>query len=417
MPDDASPNPSGPPRKIWGFPRNVFFMGWVSFFTDISSEMIAAVLPLFLENVIGASKTTIGIIEGIAESTASLLKVLSGWLSDLFKSRKPLAVGGYSLSTVAKGFLPFAASAFAVFAFRFFDRVGKGIRSAPVDALIADSTPAHMRGKAFGFHKAMDTAGAVIGPLIAFLVLALIAGDGYRTLFWIALLPALISILILIFFVHEKQKAAPPSSPPLPFSFRGFHAGFFLLMGIVLIFTLGTPSSAFLLLRAENVGIPLVLIPLTYLLFNVVFALTAFPAGAFSDKIGRSRMILGGYLVFSLAYFGLATVKSPWMAVLLFALYGVYMGMTEGVIKAFVADLVPAESRGTAYGIYHTATGITLLPASVIAGVLWQKVSPSAPFYFGFATSLLAAVLLIIWLFIGNVGKYHKYKEPPTNGA
>lgn len=414
MPKTLQEDPSGPPKKIWGFPRNVFFMGWVSLFTDISSEMIVSVLPLFLSNVIGASKTTIGIIEGIAESTASILKVFSGWLSDLFQRRKSLVVGGYTLSTLAKGFLPFASTSFEVLAFRFFDRVGKGVRSAPSDALIADSTPANMRGKSFGFHRAMDSTGAVIGPLIAFLVLTFLNKDGYRILFWIALIPAVIAIMIMVFYVKEKR--VPASSQPSPvtrFSFEGFNIGFFLLLGIVVIFMLGNSSDAFLLLRAENVGVPVALVPLTYLLFNVVYALTAFPAGAFSDKIGRIWMILGGYLIYSFVYFGFATVSNPWMVPVLFAIYGIYMGMTDGVIRAYVADLVPAQSRGTAYGIYYTVVGITLLPASIIAGILWQNIGPSAPFYFGFALSLAAAFLLIIWLFVRNVGKYRKYKEPP----
>ncbi len=390
-------------------------MGWVSLFTDISSEMIISVLPLFLSNVIGASKTTIGLIEGIAESTASILKVFSGWISDFFQRRKSLVVSGYSLSALAKGFLPMASSAFEVLAFRFFDRVGKGIRSAPSDALIADSTPASIRGKSFGFHRAMDSTGAVIGPLIAFLVLTFMNKDGFRILFGLALIPAIIAILILVFYVQEKRAPRLAEQPPpvTRFSFKGFNIGFFLLLGIVVVFMLGNSSDAFLLLRAENVGVPVALVPLAYLLFNVVYALTAFPAGAFSDKIGRIWLILAGYLIYAFVYFGFATVNNPWMVPVLFAIYGIYMGMTDGVIRAYVADLVPSQSRGTAYGIYYTAVGITLLPASIIAGILWQRVGPSAPFYFGFALSLAAAFLLIIWLFVRYVGKYKRFNEPP----
>lgn len=408
--------------KIWGFPPNVFFMGWASFFTDISSEMINSVLPFFLSNVIGASKTTIGIIEGIAESTASILKVVSGWLSDKMQRRKPLVVAGYSLSTLAKTFLPIASSSGAILVYRFAERFGKGLRAAPRDAFIADSTPAHLRGKSFGFHKAMDTAGAVIGPLIAFLVLSFISNDGYKTIFWIAILPAIISIFILVFFVHEKKKkAALPVSHELvaeeaapKVSLKSFNISFFILIGIVVIFTIGMPSDAFLLLRAENVGVPLAIIPLAYLTSNLMFSLVAFPAGVVSDRIGRMWMILGGYIIFSLVYLGFASVRDPWMVFILFAFYGAHLGMTEGVIKAFVADLVPEQARGTAYGVYHTAVGLTLLPASIIAGVLWQYYGASAPFYFGFATSITAVILLLIWMFVSNMGRYNKIKIPPA---
>lgn len=409
--------------KIWGFPPNVFFMGWASFFTDISSEMINSVLPFFLSNVIGASKTTIGIIEGIAESTASILKVLSGWLSDKMQRRKPLVVAGYSLSTLAKTFLPIASSSGAILAYRFAERFGKGLRAAPRDAFIADSTPAHLRGKSFGFHKAMDTAGAAIGPLIAFLILSFISNDGYRTIFWIAILPAVISIFILVFFVREKKKKTtlpvphelPTKEETVPrVPLKSFNISFFILIGIVVIFTIGMPSDAFILLRAENVGVPLAIIPLAYLTSNLMFSLVAFPAGVVSDRIGRMWLILGGYTIFSLVYLGFAIVKDPWMIFVLFAFYGTHLGMTEGVIKAFVADLVPEEARGTAYGVYHTAVGLTLLPASIIAGVLWQYYGASAPFYFGFATSITAVALLLIWMFISNIGKYNKIKIPPA---
>jgi MFS family permease len=428
MPDTVSPHKPHHPRKdkIWGFPRNVFFMGWASFFTDISSEMINSVLPFFLANVIGASKTTIGIIEGIAESTASILKVVSGWLSDKMQRRKPLVVWGYSLSTFAKSFLPIAGTSTAILAYRFVERFGKGIRAAPRDAFIADSTPANLRGKSFGFHKAMDTAGAVIGPLIAFIILSLSSNNGYKTIFWIAIFPAVISILILIFFVHEKRKSKsklPEDISPAPqeqavptdkTSLQGFHISFFVLIGIVVIFTIGNPSDAFLLLRAENVGVPLAIIPLAYLLSNLMSSLLALPAGVVSDRIGRAWLILGGYIIFSLVYWGFAHVDEVWLVFVLFAFYGMHVGMTEGVIKAFIADLVPTETRGTAYGVYHTAVGLTLLPASIIAGLLWQHFGASVPFYFGFITSLIAVVLMLIWFFIMNIGKISRIKEPPV---
>jgi len=379
-------------KKILGFSRNVFFVGLTSFFTDISTEMVYPLIPIFLTTVLGAPVAIVGLVEGIAESTASLLKVISGWLSDRTQRRKRLTVLGYGLAAIAKPLLALSFVWWQVLIARFVDRFGKGVRTSPRDALIADSTSSEDYGKAFGFHRGMDTLGAAFGPLIAFAALPLLHNN-FRLYFSFAIIPAVIGVAVLALFVKEKVRAAKVEN--LRLSLKPFNRQFKLFLLIVLIFTVGNSSDAFLILRANNVGVAVGLIPLVYFVFNTVYALASTPIGALSDRIGRKVVIIAGYLIFAIVYLGFALVKSPFTIWLLFAAYGLYYAFTEGIFKAFTADLVPENLRGTAYGFLSLVLGIALLPASLIAGFLWDKISPSAPFFFGSAVSLIALVLFM----------------------
>jgi MFS family permease len=400
-------------KKVLGVSRNVFFLGWVSFLTDMSSEMIFNVLPLFLLNVLKVGTPIIGLIEGIAEGTASLFKLVSGWLSDRLGRRKSLTVFGYSLSTLAKPFLYIASSWAVVLAVRFTDRVGKGIRDAPRDALVADSTADNERGRSFGFHRAMDTAGAVLGIALAALIVYLVEREGlqltwhaFRALVLSGIGPAVLAVLILLFFVREKKKGAQRKSgePATAQSVREAPAKttldrrFKLFLIIMVLFTLGNSSDAFLILRAQNLGFSVFWVLILFVAFNLVYALAAMPAGVISDRLGRKRVIVVGWIIYALSYLGLALASAKWQVWLLFALYGLYYGISEGVTRAFVSDVVPVEKRGTAYGWYHAAVGISLLPASVIAGLLWQYVSPAVTFYFGAGMAGVAMLGLLLFI-------------------
>jgi MFS family permease len=387
--------------RFLGVSRNVFFLGVVSFLTDVSSDMIFTLVPLFLLNVLRVGTPVIGLIEGIAEGSASLLKVLSGWLSDRLGRRKGLTLFGYSVSTLAKPFLYFATIWGVVAAVRFVDRVGKGIRTSPRDALVADSAPPEEMGKSFGFHRGMDTAGAVVGLAVAAMVVYIVQSggleltrDAFQTIVLVGIVPAVLAVLVLLFFVRERGKGADsrgincadngqPSSAVQ--TKRGFDFRFKLFLAVMVVFTLGNSSDAFLILRAQNLDFSVPQILLLFVAFNLVYALSALPAGLVSDRLGRKRVIVVGWSIYVLAYLGLAVASAAWHVWLLFALYGLYSGVAEGVCRAFVCDLVPAERRGTAYGFYHTAVGLSLLPASLIAGWLWHLVGPEAPFFFGAA--------------------------------
>jgi MFS family permease len=395
-------------KGLFGFSRNVFFLGVVSFLTDVSSEMIFTLMPLFLLNVLRVGTPVIGLIEGIAEGTASLLKVLSGWLSDRIGRRKGLAVFGYSLSTLAKPFLYFATTWGAAAGVRFVDRVGKGIRTSPRDALVADSAPPEEMGKSFGFHRGMDTLGAVLGLAVAALVVYLVqrgglelTRDAFQTVVLIGVIPAVLAVLVLVFFVRERGRGAGSERsntstgelPPEEVNARkGFDLRFKLFLAVVVVFTLGNSSDAFLILRAQNLGFSVPQVLLLFVAFNLVYALVSLPSGLVSDRLGRKGVIVAGWAIYALAYLGLAVVSAAWQVWLLFALYGLYYGVADGVSRAFVADLVPQDRRGTAYGLYHTAVGLSLLPASLIAGWMWHLIGPEAPFFFG-ATMAGAAAL------------------------
>jgi MFS family permease len=394
-------------KRIFGLNPNILFLGLVSFLTDVSSEMIFTLLPLFLANVLGAAAVIIGFIEGVAESTASLLKVFSGWLSDRLGKRKSLAFIGYGLSTLAKPFMYIATTWGLVLGVRFADRLGKGVRTAPRDALVADSVSAEQRGKAFGFHRAMDTSGAALGLVVAAAVVFLLQRgtlelirDTYQWLVLIGIIPAVLALFVF-FFIREARRGTSPQSQPECLrkdsqdTKNGFDNRFKLFLGIMFVFTLGNSSDVFLILRAQNLGNCVFYILLMLILFNVVYAAVSTPAGILSDKLGRRRIIVLGWLVYALTYLGFAVASASWHIWLLFALYGVYYGLAEGVARAFVADLVTEDRRGTAFGLFHGVVGITLLPASVIAGWLWQAISPAAPFYFGAGLSFLAMIGLL----------------------
>ncbi len=380
--------------------RQVVAMGLVSFFQDVSSEMIYPLLPVFLVTVLRAPATALGLIEGTAETIASLLKVFSGWLSDRSGRRKIWAIAGYGLSGLIKPTVALARGWPWVFVVRLTDRFGKGLRTAPRDALLAASVSESRMGRAFGFHRAMDTLGAVLGPLVAALLLYLYGQgeDAYRLTFAWALLPGLLSLLILIILVREKRGAGKSGQLP-KLSLEPFPAAFKRFLFVVVLFMLGNSSDAFVILRAKDLGIAPALVPVAWgLVFNVVYSAVSVPAGMLSDRIGRRRVIVMGYLLYALTYLGLAVAGLEWHAWALLALYGVYYGLTEGVLRAMAADLAPEEVRGTAFGIYHTFTGLALLPASLIAGYLWDNVGHGAPFVVGAATGILAAALLWIWV-------------------
>ncbi len=397
--------------KIWGLHPNVFFLGLVSFFTDISSDIIFGPLfPLFLSNILHAPMPLIGFIAGITEGCESGLKIVSGWVSDRLGKRKILALVGYGLSTLAKPFLYFSFIWEQALAVRLVDRIGKGIRTSPRDALLADSAPAMKRGRSFGFHRAMDTAGAVVGLLIAAAAIFLLQRESmellettYQRLILIGIIPAVIGILILFFFVREgrKEGASNGVQQNIPTGLteqrKGFSPQFKTFLIIMVIFTLGNSSDVFLCLRAQNLGIDTLHIVMMFILFNVVYATSSPFAGIVSDHIGRKKVIAMGWLVYALVYLGFALASESWQIWILFAIYGSYHGTVDGVARALIADTVSAEKRGTAYGIYHGTVGFTLLAASLLAGWMWDAIAPSSPFFFGAGMAAIATIALLIF--------------------
>jgi MFS family permease len=394
---------------IRDLPRNVWAVSLTSFFMDVSSEMVVNLIPLFLANVLGVQTSIIGLIEGIAEATASVLKLFSGWLSDKLGSRKWLAVVGYGLSAVSKPFFYIASSWELIAGVRWADRIGKGIRTAPRDALVADSVTPKTRGLAFGFHRAMDTAGAMVGISIAALAVWLaqktsldLTKPTFQTIVLLSLLPAVLAVLSLAIGAKDvtvnKQRALPR------FSIRAMGKPFTIFLVIVSIFTLGNSSDAFLVLRAQNLGITVIGILLMLVMFNLIYALISTPAGSLSDRVGRRRLIIGGWLVYAAIYLGFAFAQTGWQVWVLYVVYGLYYGMAFGTANALVADLVPENLRGTAYGTYNAVIGVLAFPASFIAGILWQGIGswsgfgPSAPFYFGGGLALIAALLMVFWM-------------------
>jgi len=378
---------------FFGIKKNIFFLGLVSFLTDVSSDMVYPLLPVFLTEVLGSSRVFVGLIEGVAESTASLLKVFSGWFSDKVGKRKPLVISGYSLSSISKPLLALVTSGWQVLLLRFGDRVGKGIRTSPRDALIAESSAKDRRGASFGLHRAMDSLGAIVGPLLAFIFLPLL-NENYRHLFLLASIPAFFSVSVLFLWVKEaKSRRKEGIVLPRRKSFS-FDSKFKLFILVVALFTLGNSSDVFLFLRAKSLGVSLVFIPLLWGLFNLVYTLSSTPAGILSDRIGRRKIILLGFVVYGLSYFGFAFATESLHIWALFALYGVYYGLADGALRAFVADLVKEEDkRGTAYGFYHGAVGLFALPSSLILGYLWQIFSATYAFSFGAILAILAGLV------------------------
>jgi MFS family permease len=394
--------------------RNIIGLSAVSFFTDVSTEMIYPLLPVFLASVLGANASFIGAIEGVAESTASLLKLVSGWLSDRIGSRKILVVIGYGIATIVRPFTAMAHTASQVLAIRLTDRIGKGIRTSPRDALLADSAPPQARGRAFGFHAAADNAGAVLGPLLAFMILKLQGVGSFegtsrlaahdeqalRNVFWLAAVPGIIALIVLVIVVRDvpRREVAAAATPGASGGAvaGGLSRRFWAYLGVVLLFTLGNSTDAFLLLRANQLGVPVALAPILWAFLNLVKAATGTYGGQLSDTIGRKPLIVGGWLLYAAVYFAFGWAAAAWQVWALFAVYGIFYGMTEGTEKALVADIVPRERRGSAFGWYNLAIGLGALPASLVFGAIWDRAGAPTAFAFGATLALIAALLMAI---------------------
>lgn len=375
---------------------------------DVASEMIYPLLPIFLTVSLGASATFIGAIEGLADSTSSLLKLASGWWADRVRRKKPLVVVGYALSAVARPLLAFAAVPWHALAVRMADRTGKGIRTSPRDALLADASEPSQRGRAYGFHRAMDNLGAVLGPLVAWLLYEL-AQVPMRSVFLWAAVPGMLSIVVLMVFVRERRgalasdtnagAATARSSPETPAASHGadtpLGSTFWRYLAVIFVFTLGASSDAFLLIRAQQLGVPVMLIPILYAMLNLVKTVSSTPGGALSDRYGRRPLIVAGWTLYAAVYLGFAFATAAWQAWALFAVYGLFFGLTEGTEKALVADLVPAARRGTAFGWFNFAIGIAALPASLLFGIVWDRMGPATAFAMGAALAAVATVGLL----------------------
>jgi MFS family permease len=387
-------------KRYFGLEKNIFFTGLTSFFTDTSTKMVYSVMPLFLMSI-GASKTTLALIEGIAESTASLLKALSGFWSDKIGKNKPFMIIGYGITALVTPVYALVITPLQVLFFRFLERAGKGLRTAPRDSLISGSIHKNEAGKSFGFHKAMDNSGAIVGPLIAFVLLTIFPVH-YDYIFIIATIPAILGVLTIILFIKEKRATATTSENGI--SFRQLPKKYYFFLVIIIVFSLGNSTDALLLVKTSETGINQAYIPFIYMIFNTVSVILAIPAGKLSDKIGREKLIIIGFLVYSVVYYFFGAFNNIKVFVFLFIMYGFYSALTDSCQKAMISDLVGKEVKGTGFGIYHAVLGITLLPASIIAGLLYDKVNTSAPFYFGSAMALFASVLMFIFMIC------HRYK-------
>lgn len=409
---------SGPRSQVAGgllrgITRNVLLLGLVSFLTDVSSEMLTYLIPLFLANVLAASPGIIGVIEGLAESAATLFRLLSGWLSDRFERRTVLVGFGYGASVVGKALYLVATSWPIVLAARLGDRFGKGIRTAPRDALIADSTPEDVRGRAFGFHRALDTAGAVVGVAIAAVVVQLLQGDvvrlaadTFRTLVLIALVPGAAAVLVIVLAVRDVPRTKRTASPGPsagegqtvrvhPSLLRRFPPEFWFFVLASGLFALGNSSDAFLSLRSQNLGLAVRDLLFVVLAFNITNALVSLPAGVASDRFGRRGPIALAWALYAAVYLGFALAGSVATVPVLWIVYGAYYGISDAVGRALVADLAPVELRATGYGILNAVVGLLLLPASILAGQLWDRIGPTAPFWFGAVCAAGGTLLLV----------------------
>ena len=383
--------------------RNIIFLGLVSFFTDLSTEMVYPLIPLYLTSTFGATPAIVGIIEGIAESLASLLKIFSGYLSDKFQNKRLLAFTGYATSLFYKLALLLAGSWAGILVARVIDRFGKGIRTAPRDVLVSESAEKNSMGKSFGLHKALDMAGAAIGILITYFLLR--GSDGnfdYTKIFMISAIPAVLGLCMFFFIKEKKAPRQPKEKEPFWKNIRKIDGQLKLYLLVVCLFTLGNSSNSFLLLKAKATGFDDTSVILLYFIFNITASLLSLPFGGLSDKVGRKKLLVAGYTVFALCYLGFAFSNSRPQMVVVFVLYGAYTAMIAGVERAFVAEIAPPHLKGTMFGLHSTVTGIALLPASVIAGVLWTQFGTAVPFIFGASLSLLAAVILL--LFMKDVG-------------
>lgn len=390
-------------RTFFGFNRNILFTGLTSFLTDTSVKMVYSVMPMFLLSI-GASRTSLALIEGIAESTASLIKALSGFWSDKIGKNKPFMIIGYGLSALIIPLYTFVISPVHVLALRFIERFGKGIRTAPRDSLIAGSIIAGESGKSFGLQKAMDNSGAIAGPLLAFILLSLLPGN-YRLIFLLAGIPAILAIFVIIFGIKEAGKSKEELFKK--FRFKEFPAKYYFFLGIVFIFTLGNSTDALLLVKANEIGVKIALIPMVYLITNAVSVLTSIPVGSIADRFGKEKVLIAGYIIYAVVYYGFGVTTTTGTIIALFALYGLYSAATDGIQKALISDLVDINKKGTGLGIYNALLGITLLPASLIAGTLYDKVNSQIPFYFGAVTATISAILMAVFMLMNRKSQHN----------
>ena len=393
-------------RIFTGLKRNIFILGLVSFFTDLSSQMVFPLIPLFLTSILGAGAYVVGIVEGAAETTASLLKVVSGFWSDKIRKRKPFILFGYSLSSITKPLFAFANVWSFVLFVRVIERIGKGLRTAPRDAIVAESCDEHVRGKAYGFHRAMDGIGSVLGAVIAFLLLPFL---GYRNIFLLAFIPGIIAVFVILFIKEKKvpvEKKLKETS--IRVSFKELPLNLKLFITVSSIFALGHFGYAFLLLRAQNIGLADSKAILLYVMFYVVYTICVIPAGILSDKIGRKPVLIIGYAIFAVTTFGLIFTSTIYSILIFFFIYGIFYAMIDGVQRAFVVDLAPEHLKATALGAFHAAIGLVALPGGFIAGLLWDKINPEATFVYGLA---LAIVSIVLFMFVKVKNAKHLIRE------
>jgi MFS family permease len=390
-------------RRYRGLPTNVFAIGLVSLLNDASSEIIYPLLPVFLATSLGASAIAIGTIEGLAESISSLLKLFAGYLSDRLAKRKALVVAGYSLASLARPLLAFAQTWTQVLAIRLTDRVGKGIRAAPRDAMIADTVRTEQRGIAFGFHRAMDHGGAVVGPIIGYLLVVLFVANSsapttaeFSRIFLVASVPALLAVIVAVAFMREAPVKTQQGTEMVKLSLRGFDSNFKRFLLVLALFTLSNSSDSFLILRAIDSGVSIAMVPLLWAAHHVMKVLSSLFGGDLSDRLGRKRLIVTGWILYAAVYAGFGFATSTASLWILFLIYGIYFGLVEGAEKALVADLVRPEQRGTAYGLYNLAFGITVFPASLLMGMIWDWKGPATAFLISASMGATAAVLLLI---------------------
>jgi MFS family permease len=396
-------------KTFWGLSRNVRNLGWVSLFNDVSSEMIYPLLPLFLTQVLGAGVLFVGLIEGIAESVSSFFKLVSGWFSDRFQKKKGIIFLGYSLASVTRPFMGLTTSAYHVLFLRFFDRVGKGTRTSPRDALLSQSCNEDERGKAFGFQRAMDHAGAMAGPLIASLLMAVLTKN-LRVIFYLSAIPAFFCLWILFRGVTDVTGNRTSTPPVLKLHWNTWDKKFKYFLLIITLFTLGNSSDAFLLLRAKDLGIDIVSIPILWFFLHLSKTIFSIPGGSLSDRIGRRKVMILAWTVYGLVYLGFAFASKAYHIWLLFFIYGLFFGLSEGTERAWVADLVEESKRGTAYGVYNFFIGVATLPANLLMGFLWKAIGVQWAFSFGAAMALIAALLAIILM-------GEKKSKIPTDGT
>jgi MFS family permease len=377
--------------------RNVLFIGLLSFFGGISQDIFAPLLPIYLGSVLHFDKTFIGLADGILNSSVSIFKIVAGYLSDKLRSRKRLIFFGYFLSAISRPLLAIFSGSIGVLLLRFLDGAGKGIKDAPKDALLADSTVSQNRGKSFGVYRALDTFGSVVGPVLLSGLLLLLASNNskYQIIFLLTGLPLIVTLLLIVFKVKETQSASKQTARD---SGKRLPATFYVFLAIVLFFAFASSSDTFLILRSQDLGVGIIAIPLVYAVFNFIYASASIPLGSLSDRIGREKVIILGWVFFAVTYFGFALANQAYQAWILFGLYGVYHATAEGVSKAFIADIVGSGYRGRAYGIYNSALGLIALPSSFLAGLLWEKYGSAAPFLFATGVAVIAIIFLGLFL-------------------